>query len=267
MQMRFILCGLPQRTFGWSKDIADAIAQADAAYEAEREKKRLGKINQLTPPQTIQKVKTMKNLLFVTAVLLAVGELRQTKPQGFSVHDVTTRLREQVNQGDISFTDKSYEDVDMSDGTTLNTQSVEHSEVKALFNDLYANGVITGLDKSYATGYITYVNRPAQIAPAGTTTQPSVAGVSPIGSNSVIVTTGKAQGPFPTINNSLTQDKIRQYLSNTPKGQPRTMKQIQSRLKGYLATCEEIYNFLSKSYAMDNNQQNLPFSLRSVTMV
>lgn len=217
----------------------------------------------LTPAQTIPKVNTnMKNLLFVTAVILAVGELRQSKPQGFSVHDVTTRLRAQVNQGDISFTDKPFEDITLTDGSTLNTQKVEHNDVKALFNDLYGNGVLTGLDKSYATGYITYVNRPS--AQSQVTTQPAVSGVSVQGS-SIAVATPKAQAAFPTINNQLTQDKILNYLNNTPKGQPRSMKQIQSRLKGYLATCREIHTFLTnKGFLTLNN--HLPHSQRTVTM-
>lgn len=223
----------------------------------------------LTAPQTIPKVNhNMKNLLFITAILLAIEELRQTKPQGFSTWEVTNRLREQVKNGEICFTDRQTEQVEI-DGAYVDTFRVDRDEVRSIFNDLFANGVLKGLDKTYnrGGGYLLYVNRPPQAAPQGTATQPPVSGVTVTPTSISVVTAAvKSQGPFPTINNPLTQDRIIAYVHNSPSGLPRTMKQIQSRLKGHLATCEEIHKFLtSKGYATDGN--NLPYSQRTVTMV
>jgi hypothetical protein len=214
----------------------------------------------VTQPVATTQKKTMKTLLFATAVIVAIGDLRQSKPQGFSIYDITSRLRDQVNNGELSFSDRAVEDVNGQQ-----TYRVGHEKVKALFHDLYNNGVITGLDKEYASstdgfGYAVFVNRPA----AQPTTAAQAASVSPSSAfrlpvtsvpvtqpakpaATVVPTPVKATAPRQTINNSDVVTKVLNYVNNLRQGEYRTMKQIQSRLKGVSASCQEIADKLASN--------------------
>jgi hypothetical protein len=209
----------------------------------------------------------MKSILLSTAVLLAVGELRQLQPTGFSIHDVTKRLREQVANGDVEFSDRHLE---MINGQM--TFRVDHESVKTIFTEYLDQGILTGLDKDYSpAGFRIFVNRPAVVVQNSTPTIPVQTG-SPITQSPQAVkvtnspaTPQKAGKVFPTIHNQLTQDAIRNYLTNTPRGQVRTMKEIQSRLKGFSVTCQEIYDFLTNDGYLTRND-SAPYSQRTVPM-
>lgn len=136
----------------------------DACNRAEKIKAELDKKKNL-PQNNLN----MKNIRFVTAVLLAVGEVRKAP---FSVFNVTQLLRQQVNGGQLAFTDKSLEDVD-----GINTYKVEHSEVKEVFNELERNNVVTGLASRPNKGYIEYYPSVKSDVPAIPTS--SVSGVVP----------------------------------------------------------------------------------------
>src|SRR5581483_3101057 len=92
----------------------------------------------------------MRQLLFNTAVILAVGELR-SECSHFSIHDVTQRIRNKVNPGEWAFSDRPQETVE-----DIVTYRVDHEEVKTIFNDLYANGILTNLTRQHNGSYYEY---------------------------------------------------------------------------------------------------------------
>ena len=210
------------------------------------------------PAKTVVQTKTnMKTLLFSTAVLLAVGDLRQLKPQGFSLYEVTRRLREQTNKGEIAFSDKSIEDVD-----GIQTFRVVHDEVKAVFNDLFENGVVSNLKKSWDRngGFFVFVN---DSAPATTPAPTPVATPTPASTPTVASSLVTSTAPLPTIHNTDVVVKLLAYVQGIPSGAYRTMKHIQSRFKGIPLSCEEIAKKLvSLGYHVENS--TAPFSRQYV---
>jgi hypothetical protein len=182
----------------------------------------------------------MKNILFTTAVLLAVGELRQSG--SFSYFDVTKKLRDQVNQGQVAFSDRDLEDVD-----GVSTYRVDHNEVKTIFNDLWENDVIVNLDKSYTGRYWQFSNTTTSVASAP---------------NNAVATSTSVTAAV----RNPTQDPLSQQIVNYLRsrvGQPTTMKQIQSRCKGVNKTCGDYANLVIKlGYIVSN--AHLPVSQQTV---
>lgn len=168
--------------------------------------------------QHISMCSTNKSVRFVTAVLLAVGELRSSP---FSAYSITRKLRDDVNSLALSFLDKSPETVD-----GIGTFRVVHEEVKDVFRELLSQSIITGLDVQNRGGYLEYsnsTNTQSVAVPIAQLTKPSVAPLTQVSNVNV---------------NTDLQQKLMAYLSNR-KGQAITMKEIQSRFKGTYLTCND----------------------------
>jgi hypothetical protein len=178
----------------------------------------------------------MKNVSFVTAVLLTVGEVRQ-RPSGFSIHDVTTALREKVNDGAIGFSDRNQEDAN-----GVETYRVEHNDVKRVFEELLSTGVLLNLDSSFNGKYRVFFNVDSVV------TQ----GVSNLASSPAVVYT---TDPL--------MEKVENYLRN--KAGDVTLKQIQSRFKEDGLTCREIYDLLS-SWGYNLRGSGATFSTYTVSV-
>lgn len=212
------------------------------------------------PPSPVQNTPMcMKNLRFVTAVIAAVGSLRSSP---FSAFTITSKLRDEVNNGELSFIDKSSETVD-----GVGTYRVDHSEVRSVFRELLDNAVITGLKaRQNPAGYLEYSNDTASVSPTQNQqpqpvpkplapTLPTFDTIFPplpkgFAANAKFV----AGNPDPNtcvglpldlktalnqhyLDNEFAQ-KVQEYL-NGRKGVPVTMKEIQSRFKGIYKTCKQ----------------------------
>ncbi len=178
----------------------------------------------------------MKNIRFVTAVLLATQSLRQ-KP--FSVFNVTDTLRKQVNAGEISFSDRSPETVD-----GIGTFRVDHNEVKAVFQELFKEKVIGGLTPKNMGSYVQYscdAGSSAKFSPRKAFDN-FVSLVSGPKYN-VTKNEGTLTKASPTVNppsslqHRVVKDKVQDYISGRI-GTLVTLKEIQSRFKGIYLTCE-----------------------------
>jgi GTP-sensing pleiotropic transcriptional regulator CodY len=178
----------------------------------------------------------MKHILFSTAVLLAAGELRA---QGsFSIHQVTTKIREWVNSGDVVFSDRS----PLIGGSFA--YDVNHQEVKEIFTELCDEKILSNLDCQFNGTYniFTCKNLVKQVTQAPTqktavwNRQVTSAKIAPVDLLSFL----KAR-----------------------RGQAITMKQIQSRFKDTPRTCADYANIvLSLGFVIGN--ANLPVSKQTV---
>jgi hypothetical protein len=159
----------------------------------------------------------MKTITVTTAILLTLKEFVNDT---FSIHDVTKNIRKNVRNGE-------YELVDYVD-------SVPHDLVKTHFLELIDNGL---LDNYYVrnnpNGYREYC-----LNPTFDSVQPATADPTTVVQNAMATTV------LPTD----VQLKIYAYLKNNG---PANMKRIQSRLKGYNYTCQEIKDFLDKINLID----------------
>jgi hypothetical protein len=176
----------------------------------------------------------MKNVSFVTAVLLTVGEVRQSDslPQSFSIHDVTRLLRDKVNRGALGFSDRNVENVD-----GVETYRVEHNDVKRVFQELFDTGILLNLTYTDNGTYRQFFNVPS------TVTQ----GVSNLISFPIALPLVQAKRPDDPI-----EQKIATYLANQ-SGEV-SLKKIQSRFKDDYFTCRELFDLLTKfGYALRGN--------------
>lgn len=153
----------------------------------------------------------MKTLKITTAILLAIKGFGTSQ---FTIYDITRTIRNDTSSG-------AYEVYSYGD-------DIDHDMVKEEFMELWVNGVLGGILLSYnPSGYREYqwvgANQPQ---PPQTTMTPTT-----------VVQTAMATTSIPKD----VQVKIYAYLKNNG---PATMKQIQSRLKGYSYTCQEIRDFL-----------------------
>lgn len=202
----------------------------------------------------------MKKLKFFTAVLICINELTQTnKP--FSAHDVTKKIREKVNNGEVQFSDRDQEYID-----DVLTQKVNHLEIREIVRELYENYFVFDWDIQRGAGFILYapknstaipVNQPVQVIdwPSDKTTDDIKKLFSqPIGglSNRSPVTLAHMA-------------KVKTYLAKKKAlGQSATLKDVTRALgvKGVYA--EHIWPFVVKdptfSYVM-NSKGGLSFTL------
>lgn len=145
----------------------------------------------------------------------------------FSVHDVTNKIRNWVNNGSIVF---DFLPLHL-DATEV--QPVLHPEVKNAFNDMLRNNLLPFLSIDYSNGYRLFYSEASDV-------------VIPVKENIVIPAkkSMKVLGVEPLIN------KIERYVSNFyfnhqyPKTFP-TVKQIQSTLRrdgNY--TCQELLDLI-----------------------
>lgn len=156
----------------------------------------------------------MKNILFSTAVILILGELRKKGP--FSVHDITKSFREKVNNFEFGLKDRQQEII--NNGFSYR---IDHEDVKQVFYDLLDNGVISNLTQTFNGTFNVFENSSTQPVKVKATINliPTVAPSR----------YSKAVKAYP---------EILDYLSGR-KGQKTTMKQIQSRFKGISRTCAD----------------------------
>jgi hypothetical protein len=166
-----------------------------------------------------------KQVKFVTAVALAIQDIRSSP---FSAFNVTQKLREWVNKGDVAFTDKSPEDVD---GVT--TYRIEHQEVRSTVHELINNGVVQGLDTRDTGRFIEYFeSAPIQcVSPTPTPQAPT----NPRAGHTPLVSVCQ---PSPLPADADLRQKLQDYLKGRA-GQNVTMKEVQSRFKGVSKTCQE----------------------------
>lgn len=157
----------------------------------------------------------MTTISLNTAVLLAIqGVLASQK--SFSAHDITKAIRASVNDSEYLLSDRDTEDVD-----GIQTQRVEHTEVRGIIDELYDAAVFgnVGMVRRFNGSFYEY-SRPAQ-----TPTRVTAATVAP---QAVSV-------PSTPANQLL--DVIKNYVQ--ARG-PVTLKQVQSRLKGTSLTCGDL---------------------------
>lgn len=158
----------------------------------------------------------MKTINIITAILSTVNSFGNDV---FSIYNVTRAIREDVNDG--SYLLEEYDDF------------VDHDIVKKYFIELIENNALVGYSERYnQTGYREYIKDDAPVL--NTPVVSTLPNVAQISQNSKI--------PFDV------QKKMYQYIKDNG---PVTMKQIQSRLKGFSCTCSLLKDFLSKLNLVD----------------
>lgn len=201
----------------------------------------------------------MKQTLFSTAILLAVAELRQAGK--FSAYDVTRKLRDQVNKGELTFTDRTTEDLD-----GVQTYRIEHDDVKDIFNDLWSNDAITNLSRKHNGNYWEFSDaaalKPSFVGGIGPVTRLTLTPVTVCGANGNPLTTQVVTSRATVTSKDPLTSQVIDYLRGRA-GTPTSMKQIQSRFKGVTKTCEEYAKLLiGAGYIISNS--NLPISQQTV---
>lgn len=165
----------------------------------------------------IEVLKTLNmTTTFESAVQTVINDFVSNN-KSFSLHEVTQEVRRRVNTGEVVLSDGQ----PSSEGYPA---QVNHDDVKTVFGNMGLT-----LNVSYANGYRMF---------------------SP-----VTVTTPAAPAPTNSSSSSnIVWDHIKNYLDNK-KGQPVTLKQIQSTLRrvGKL-TCDDIANLLyQNNYNVQTN--------------
>jgi hypothetical protein len=195
----------------------------------------------------------MKTINLTVAILLAIKNFDDTS---FSVANITTQLREDVNDGEYSI--EKYED-----------NNIEHNEVRKAFVTLLENGFLDEYDIDYNTNtYIPYrlftkktaaklptlqlhlpptnplLSTPQKLTPipAGTFGVPTSARPNPQASSAYNL-------------NYKDQVKILEFVKG--KGNV-TTKRIQSAIKKY--TCRDIKSFLEDAKILHPNAKTLDAS-------
>ena len=175
------------------------------------------------------KNKNMKTIQLVTAVVQAICNFGTTQ---FSIWDITKQIRKDCNADLYELSDE--------DGKNL-----FHSDVKRVFGELFDTSFGNDYTMTHdARGFRVFeLNRNALASPVGNTA-PVTKPLKSIDANSPL--------------SPRAQILISLYLSSKPSA---TVKQIQSRLKGYPYTCREIADFLISSGNVDTSSISLPPSL------
>lgn len=179
----------------------------------------------------------MKTITLTTAVLAAVKAFRGDI---FSIFNITRSIREDVESGTYELTGSG--------------RTVYHDDVKAIFEEL--------MDNVYGSQYQTRDSgrgyREFQLIVQGQTAQcPAPGCTNPVTTSCATPSCPQAVQPLDAV-----RDNITQYLRDNG---PRTMKQIQSRLKGFSTTCEDLATYLSKLGLVDSTTKaNAPSKIKSV---
>lgn len=178
----------------------------------------------------------MKQITLTTAVLAATKNFRDDI---FSIYNITRSIREDVESGDYEI---------VGSGRT-----VLHDEVKAAFLELmehvYGNEYQT---RDSGRGYREFQRisktQAAQCSAPGCSNTATTSCAAPA-CPQVAPQTSQTTSSFPNdVKKSITD-----YLS---KNGPRTMKQIQSRLKGFSCTCEDLATYLGNLGLVDKSTTN-----------
>lgn len=185
----------------------------------------------------------------VTAVLLTVKEfICNNSP--FSAHDVTVRLREKVNNGEINCIDLPIGTIDDTE-----TQIVSHFEIREIVAELYENKLLD-CKKRYVTGdgsknYIEYVPEVVDKAAITDSEDPDDLGMPnddlALGSDII-----KRLTPRLDVRDSFLVEKINNYVDNCHgRNILPSVKRIQGALKINGLTCKRIFD-LCRNYNIGN---------------
>lgn len=167
----------------------------------------------------------MKQLPLAAAVAVTVQAFT-TAQKEFSAHDVTRELRTLVNSGELGIIDLSRVDVD----GIPNTYRIDHNTVRGYVRASF--GSVPNYERDNSRGYALYRPKTAGSSYSAT----PVATPAP--------TTYTSQVSAPPFSTAITS-KVISYVNNKlADGICPTLKQIQSRLKGYSITCKEIADIL-----------------------
>lgn len=200
----------------------------------------------------------MKTMKFSTAVIFAMQDLLKDQ-LSFSIFEITKRLRELANYGELALSDvpnleDDGEEVVAGAKPSNKRYLIPHDDVKEIFLDLYNNGVFPELKVSDNGSYRVFTlcedeDKDVSCLCKSYTTNPVVdsnitypdVNVAPAVANVADATVLKAK-PSDT-NFDVEVDQTALYLFNR-QGEKVTMKEIQSRLKGR-KTCKEIADMVA----------------------
>ncbi len=167
-----------------------------------------------------------------TAVLLCIEDFN-LKQSSFSAHDITRAVRDAV-------LDDEFDLVDIKETTEVDGQTVplvEHNSVRDIVREFFKYRFIPNYEREFGGQFTTYRYQ------APDSTQKALP--APISVNPVAAPTKAA--------NALKQpdaamwNKAAFYMENVfDKGAYPTLKQVQSRLKGYEVTCLQIKDWAEK---------------------
>jgi len=158
------------------------------------------------------------------AVITVIHQAFVDEGLSFSAHDITQAIREDVNEGRLRINSLPIEDVD-----GLQTQRISHESVREIVRR-HMETVVGYEDRTNGT-YIVYT----RIVPTSQSTQtlavaPTLTFTPTAVLSNIIPSTPKTSSDFEVL--------IQSYL--TARG-PRTLKQIQSRIKDDAPTVAEIH--------------------------
>lgn len=200
--------------------------------------KKLTEINQ----------KPMKSLHLVTAVLASIAGFHSRKAN-FSAYDITRDLREKANNGEV----------DILDVARLNggSANVGHDSVRSIVQEVFSEKLIPDYDGApyydaqHQVSYHLYTYQGAQPAPVPSAVPVPVPAVNVAPAAPLYSTTVQSALKQPDTDMWV---KVMDYIKAKRRaGTEPSMKDIQSRLKGYKVTCQEIKNWLvSRGYTVFN---------------
>ena len=191
----------------------------------------------------------MKQITLTTAVLAAVKNFRDDV---FSIFNITRSIREDIENGDY----------DIIKGNPIGANGktqVLHADVKDIFIELLDN--VYGNDYSVRDSGRGYREFQRTVAVGQTQTQVQPAKCPAPGCTNPNTTSCAAPQCPQASPLDCVKDTITSYLRSNG---PRTMKQIQSRLKGFTTTCEDLATYLENLGIVDNSTVgNAPSKVRS----
>jgi hypothetical protein len=194
----------------------------------------------------------VQSVTLQTAVLMTVKEFAQNNQQ-FSVHDITTAIRNKTAQGELEIPEVEVQ------GASFRFD-IPHPKVKALFDELWRTGVFDPdftLSRQFNGMYFQYT--PASVnsgaSYAGVSVAPQPAAPAPVA----------APTPAP-VSGAIAPDvasRVSLYLTNcTTRNFRPTLKQVQSAIKrgdastGY--SCDVLRNFITGlGYTVVDNPDNV----------
>ena len=165
----------------------------------------------------------VQSVTLQTAVLMTVKEFAQNNQQ-FSVHDITTAIRNKTAQGELEIPEVEVQ------GASFRFD-IQHAKVKALFDELWRTGVFDpdfSLSRQFNGMYFQYT--PSPVNGGGAVAGISVAPQAPLtaGVPSVAPSIPTASGPIPAD----IAARVGTYLTNcTNRNFRPSLKQVQSAIK------------------------------------
>lgn len=175
-------------------------------------------------------MKTYHNL--ATAVQCIVDEFGEASKR-FSAYDITQELRRRVNEETAEISNIPYEHVD-----GRYTQKIEHNDVRNEIFKLHHDGKLDRFqggngNASYMVYEVKAASNPVKVL-----------GVNPLSSSPVKALNQVANAVRPTP----TDNDVMDYINRKHKaGENPTLKQVQSRFKGYQISTQDISDIAKKN--------------------